>query len=305
MLSKRLVVIEGPTASGKTDVAVELALGWKTVVVSADSRQFYHELSIGTAKPTVEEMKGVPHFFINSHPVSEEVSAGIFANQAFKVLVEQFKMHDIIVLVGGSGMFIDALCEGLHPIPVDVQLRESLTLQVKENGLKELLDELKNKDLHTFRTIDKQNPLRVIRAVEAIRLLGKPLSEVKLSPKKETFFSVDRYVLNPPREMLYERINNRVDLMMSQGLLEEVKAVYKYRHLKTLKTVGYSELFDFLEGKYHLNDAISLIKQHTRNYAKRQLTWFRRHKDAKWLNLGQVEQPVTYIFEDMQGKFGT
>jgi tRNA dimethylallyltransferase len=305
MYTKHLVVIEGPTASGKTNAAVELALKWKTVVVSADSRQFYSELSIGTAKPTHEEMKGVPHFFIDSHSVLEEVSAGKFADLASRVLEEQFKRHDIIVLVGGSGMFIDALCEGLHPIPVDAQLREALTAQVKENGLVALLNELKKSDIQTFQTIDKRNPVRVIRAVEAIRLLGKPLSEVTISAKKKPSFSVNRYVLDHPREMLYGRINSRVDLMMEIGLLQEVKDVYQFRHLKTLKTVGYSELFDFLEGKCTIDDAVSLIKQHTRNYAKRQLTWFRRHKDATWLSCGEVEQPAQWIFENVRSKYGT
>lgn len=305
MHTKQLVVIEGPTASGKTRAAVELALRWKTVVVSADSRQFYRELSIGTAKPTPQEMKGVPHFFIDSHSVQEEISAGTYADLAKEVLEEQFRLHDVIVLVGGSGMFIDALCEGLHPIPVDAQVRESLNAQVKEYGLAELLNELKQKDLQTFQTIDQQNPARVIRAVEAIRLLGRPLSEVKGGTKIKLPFSVNRYVLDHPRELLYDRINKRVDLMMEQGLLHEVKSVCQFRKLKSLQTVGYTELFQYLDGTCSIQDAVSLIKQHTRNYAKRQLTWFRRHKDAAWLNPSEVENTVEWIYEEMRGKYGT
>jgi tRNA dimethylallyltransferase len=305
MENKRLVVIEGPTASGKTNVAVELGTKWKTVVVSADSRQFYKQLSIGTAKPSPAEMKDVPHFFIDSHSVEEEISAGKFAELAKEVLEEQFKQHDTIVLVGGSGMFIDALCMGLHPVPSDLGLRNELTLQVKQNGLVQLLIELEKKDPETYRSIDRNNPVRVVRAVEAVRLLGQPLKMIKERNRPVLPFSIHRYVLNHPREVLYERINERVELMMNDGLWSEVQSVYKYRHLQCLKTVGYTELFDVIEGKTNMEKAVLLIQQHTRNYAKRQLTWFRRHHEATWIAMETVLEPANWIARDLEKKYGT
>ena len=201
-----------------------------------------------------------------------------------KVLENEFKSHDKIIMVGGSGMFIDAVCIGLDEIPKNDALKSELTIQWKTKGLEDLLAELKEKDLDFYNEVDKENPMRIIRAIEAIRLTGEPFSKLRKNTKKELFFDVKRYVIDLPRDVLYERINRRVDRMIENGLIDEVKSVRSLKHLSTLKTVGYSELFAYLEGNISLNEAIELIKQNTRRYAKRQLTWFRRHPDAAWLS---------------------
>jgi tRNA dimethylallyltransferase len=281
---KQLIVIEGPTASGKTALAIQLAKRWKTIIISADSRQFYKELAIGTAKPSLEEQDGVFHYFIDSHFLQEEITSGGYAKEVMNVLENEFKIHDKIIMVGGSGMFIDAVCIGLDEIPKNDALKSELTIHWKAKGLEDLLVELKEKDLDFYNEVDKENPMRIIRAIEAIRLTGEPFSKLRKNTKKEFFFDVKRYVIDLPREVLYERINRRVDQMIENGLEDEVRSVVALKHLSTLKTVGYSELFTYLEGNISLLEAIELIKQNTRRYAKRQLTWFRRHPDAVWLS---------------------
>lgn len=280
---KQLIVIEGPTASGKTALAIQLAKRWKTIIISADSRQFYKELAIGTAKPSLEEQDGVFHYFIDSHFLQDEITSAAYAKEVQNVLGIEFKNHDKIIMVGGSGMFIDAVCIGLDEIPKNDALKSELTIQWKTKGLEDLLVELKEKDLDFYNEVDKENPMRIIRAIEAIRLSGEPFSKLRKNTKKELFFDVKRYVIDLPRDVLYERINRRVERMIENGLIDEVKSVRSLKHLSTLKTVGYSELFAYLEGNISLNEAIELIKQNTRRYAKRQLTWFRRHPDAVWL----------------------
>lgn len=298
---KHLIVIEGPTASGKTALTVALAKQFSTCVLSADSRQFYNELSIGTAKPTPEEMEGVPHFFIGSYSVQNEISSARYEQEALEVLNAEFKNKDVILLTGGSGMFIDALCLGLDPIPTSQELKDTLVAEHAANGLEPLLDELKKGDPKYFEEVDRNNPARIIRAVEVLRLTGKPYSEQRKNTAKLRPFSVHRFVINHPREILYARINERVDRMLEQGLLAEVQSVFKYRQLRALNTVGYSELIAYLEGNSTLPEAIENIKQNTRRYAKRQLTWFRRHEDAIWLrNTDQaqmLEEINTYLAE--------
>jgi tRNA dimethylallyltransferase len=278
-----LIVIGGPTASGKTSLAVRLATQLNTVVVSADSRQFYQEMSIGTAKPTLEEMQGVVHYFIGSHSIHKELTAASYAAEANTLLTNLFKTHNNVILVGGSGMYIDALCSGLHDIPASPELRNELTEEWKTEGLDKLLNELESCDTITFNQIDIKNPVRVIRALEVFRLTGIPISSFKMNQQTAPDFDVIRFVIDLPRNELYDRINQRVDLMIQNGLIDEVNELIPYKDFTSLKTVGYKEIIDYLEGKYSLDEAIEKVKLNSRRYAKRQLTWFRRHKESIWI----------------------
>jgi tRNA dimethylallyltransferase len=283
MKRPQIIVIQGPTASGKTSLAVELAQELNCVVVSADSRQFYRELSIGTAKPSLEEMKGVKHYFIDSHDLQDEVSASQFATSAAQVIGREFANQKNVVIVGGSGLFIQALCEGLNDIPHDSDLQRELTKQVEVDGLGILLEELKMKDEGYFNQVDSNNPLRVIRAIEAMRLSGKTMTELRMENVQPRFENTCYFTIDLPREELYAKINLRVDAMMLAGLEEEARSVYHLRNLKSLQTVGYRELFDFFDAKVSREEAIELIKQHSRNYAKRQITWFKSHQPGIYL----------------------
>ena len=294
-MQKQLIVIEGPTASGKTALGVALAKKWGTIVVSADSRQFYKELSIGTAKPTIEEQSGIPHYFVDSHLLNDEISSARYAREVIELLKIEFRKHDRVLMVGGSGMFIDAVCIGLDEIPKSDEIKQTLTEQWKQEGLNPLLIELESKDPEFYNEVDRDNPMRIIRALEAIRITGEPFSKLRTKTEKERFFHVKRFVINHPREILYDRINRRVDLMIKDGLIDEVKSVQHLRHLSTLRTVGYSEFFDFLDGKIEFDKAVELIKQNTRRYAKRQLTWFRRHPEAVWIDFSEIETMIIEI----------
>lgn len=297
---QQLIVIEGPTASGKTSLAVALAKALNTVVLSADSRQFYQELSIGTAKPSQEEMDGVPHYFIDSHPISSPVSAAQFEAEALNLIEGELASHQKIILVGGSGLFIDALCVGLDPIPTDAATQAVLRKELEENGLEPLLEELKEKDPEFYQQVDKQNPMRILRALEVIRLTDIPFTTWRKNELPKRPFEVIRFVINHPREVLYDRINLRVDLMIETGLIEEVKSVSQYRNLTALQTVGYKEVFDYLDGTIDLPTCIEKIKQHTRNYAKRQLTWFKRHPEAVWLDAKSTKELCDEILQIIQ-----
>lgn len=294
MNQPKLIVIQGPTASGKTGLAVALAKELNSVVISADSRQFYKEIAIGTAKPTQEEMHGVPHYFIDSHSLHDEVSASSFAKEASQLINTQLINQPYIVIVGGSGLFIQALCEGLDDIPHDRELQEKITEEWRTHGIEVLLAELKSKDEVYFNEIDQQNPLRVIRAIEAMRLSGKTMTELRMGILPPKFDNVHYFTLGIPRAELYDKINSRVDAMILAGLEVEARGVYPLRHLKSLQTVGYRELFDFIEGKITREKAIELIKQHSRNYAKRQITWFKGHHPGIYLN-GDLENKIRII----------
>ena len=285
---KKLIVIEGPTASGKTALGVELAHYFNTVVVSADSRQFYKELSIGTAKPSLEEQKSIHHYFVDSHNLTDELTSATYAKEVDTIVKELFQKNDTILMVGGSGMFIDAFCIGLDNIPNSPEIREVLNKRFELEGLSPLLEELADKDLEYYNVVDRSNPVRIIRALEAISISGKTMSELRTQSVRKYDFEIKRFVINHPRQILYDRINLRVDLMIENGLLDEVKSVIKYKHLNVLKTVGYSELFRFLEEEISFERAVELIKQNTRRYAKRQITWFKRHSDAVWLEHSEL-----------------
>jgi tRNA dimethylallyltransferase len=294
---QQLIVIEGPTASGKTALAVALAKQLNTVVLSADSRQFYQEVAIGTAKPSKAEMEGIPHYFIDSHSLNQPLTAGQFETEALKLITTELKEYKQLILVGGSGMFIDALCVGLDPIPADEKTQNQLREELATLGLPALLEELKNVDPIYFAEVDQANSARVLRALEAIRITGKPFSELRQQQPAPRPFSVIRFVIDHQREVLYDRINRRVDLMIEAGLIEEVKSVQHLKHLASLQTVGYKEVFDYLDGVYTYEMCVEKIKQHTRNYAKRQLTWFRRHPEAHWIPFTTTENMAQTILQ--------
>lgn len=292
---QQLIVIEGATASGKTGLGVALAQALNTVVISADSRQFYKELAIGTAKPTPEEMQGIPHYFIDSHSIHDPVTSARYEQEAMELLRTELAGYRQLVVVGGSGMFIDALCVGLDPIPTDAALQEQLRTELQENGLTPLLQELQYSDADYFATVDTGNPARVLRALEVFRLTGKPFSAWRKNKPAPRPFNTQRFVMEHPREQLYERINQRVDHMFAAGLLDEARSVAAFRHLSPLQTVGYTECFDYFDDKTDLATCKEKIKQHTRNYAKRQLTWFKRHPESIWIPFTTQAEMVQVI----------
>ncbi len=286
--AKTLIVIAGPTAIGKTAAAIELAQYFNTVILSADSRQFFKEMSIGTAKPNAQELAAAPHYFIDSHSISESFSVGDFEKQGLALLDELFKAHDIIIMVGGSGLYVKAICEGFDHIPdADEGVREKLTAELEEKGLAHLQEKLKQVDPDYYNEVDINNPQRVIRALEVFESTGKPFSSYRVANTNTRPFNIIKIALDMPREQLYNRINQRVDVMFEQGLLDEVKSLLPYRHLNALNTVGYSEIFDYLDGKVDLDTAIEKIKQNTRRFAKRQLTWFRKDKGFYWMEANE------------------
>jgi tRNA dimethylallyltransferase len=293
----KVILVQGPTASGKTDLAINIALALKTEIISADSRQFYNEMSIGTAKPNVDELARVKHHLINCASIEEEISAAKFAHIAEPILKRLLVQHRFAVVVGGSGMFIDALIEGLDEVPVNPEIRKELTEVFKKHGLTPLLIELAELDPVFYEQVDQRNPMRIIRALEAIRESGKPMSELQRKNRKSIDFKVIRLAIDWPREELYSRINQRVDEMIQNGLIQEVSSLINNQHLNALNTVGYKEIFEFLEGKISQEKAIELIKQHTRNYAKRQLTWLRRYENLNLLNPNSDKTVLAQAFE--------
>lgn len=298
--SNHLIVIQGPTASGKTALAIALAKKWNCAVLSADSRQFYQEISIGTAKPSPEEQDGIHHFFIDSHSIDEPVSAAQFEREALEVLDSEFKKRNIAILVGGSGLFIDALCNGLDPLPSDIEMQKKWQYIYEHEGLTKIQDELKILDLDYANNIDLLNPHRVLRALEILSLTGKKMAEVRKNQIANRPFEIIKFVVTLPREILYKRIDERVVKMIEEGLLEEAKTVLPFHQLQSLNTVGYKELFAHLRGETDLKSAISLIQQNSRRYAKRQLTWFRRNKENIWLLSQTTEDRKAEIVESLQ-----
>ncbi|MCC8408872.1 tRNA (adenosine(37)-N6)-dimethylallyltransferase MiaA [Mucilaginibacter sp. UR6-1] len=281
---KTLIVVAGPTAVGKTAAAIQLARHYNTVVVSADSRQFFREMSIGTAKPDTDELAAAKHYFINSHSIADDFNVGDYEKQALQLLNELFREHDLVILAGGSGLYIKAVCEGFDDLPVAAEgLREKLNAELEQHGITYLQEKLKNADPDYYNQVDLNNPQRIIRALEVFDTTGKPFSSYRTTNINKRTFNIIKLALTMPREQLYSRINHRVDVMVEQGLVEEVRSLLPYRHLNALNTVGYSELFDYFDGKTDIATAISLIKQNTRRFAKRQLTWFRRDAHIKWI----------------------
>ncbi len=295
---KLLVVIAGPTAVGKTSFAIKLAKHFNSEIISADSRQFYKEISIGTAKPTTQELAEVKHHFINSHSILEEMNAGQYETEALKLLNQLFKKHNILFLVGGSGLYIRALCDGLDSFPpISLEIRQNILDQYKKLGLKYLQNELQKVDPEYFNKVDIKNPQRLMRALEVSIGTGKPYSQFKKKTKKVREFGVFKIGLQLDRELLYKQIDERVLKMMKDGLLNEVKSVYSYKHINALQTVGYTELFDHLDGAIDLQNAIANIQQNTRRFAKRQMTWFRREEEMHWVSSKDYKHLVDLLAE--------
>lgn len=286
-----LLVVAGPTAVGKTALCVRLAQHFGTEVVSADARQFFREMHIGTAKPTREEMQGVPHHFVDSHSIRDDYSAGRYEADCLALLTELFRKHAVVILTGGSGLYLQAVTDGLDELPpADANLRARLQQELAERGLPALVAELAELDPVSYGRIDRQNPVRVLRALEVCRSAGRPFSSFhQAGPKAERPWRTVKVALSRDRDELYQRIDQRVDQMLSQGLLDEVKSLLPYRHVQALQTVGYQEIFGFLDGLYDWAEAVRLLKRNTRRYAKRQLTWLRRDEQYHWLHPGEAE----------------
>ena len=288
MGKKYLIIIGGPTASGKTAIAIEVAKYFDTEIISADSRQFYREMNIGTAKPTKEELSARPHHFINSLPIEVEYSVGDFEKDALALMEQLYQKHDYLVMAGGSGLFIKAVCEGLDEFPeVPLVVKQALEEDYKQYGIAFLQEELKESDPVYFAQADVNNPYRLLRALSVTRASGRPFSSFRSNTKASRAFVPIYIQLDWEREVLYRRINERVDQMMAQGLLAETKELFPKKQLNALQTVGYQELFDFFDGKKTLEEAVEMIKQNSRRYAKRQMTWFRR--DDHWARFHPTE----------------
>lgn len=286
-MSKKLLVIAGPTAVGKTDYSIEAALRCGSPVISCDSRQIYKEMTIGTAVPDASQLSAVKHYFIHSISVLDAYSSGQFEIDALALIEKLFSEgHETLVMAGGSGFYIDAVCNGLDNLPVPPpELREELTRRVREEGVEALADELKRLDPNAWKAIDIKNGQRVVRALETIIVSGRSFTEFKLAEPRKRDFEIEKICLTRPRDVIYDRIDRRVLQMIDEGLVEEVRGLEKYRDLPALQTVGYREIFGYLDGNYSLDEAIRLIQRNTRHYAKKQLTWWKRDNAIKWIDL--------------------
>jgi tRNA dimethylallyltransferase len=285
VISKTLISIVGPTAIGKTSLAIKLANQFDTEIISADSRQFFKEMQIGTAVPTNLELESATHHFIQHKSVANTYSVGDFEKEALQRLEELFKTNDTLIMVGGSGLYVDAVTKGLDSFPeIDSSIRESLNKKLQENGLQSLQEQLKELDPIYYEKVDLDNPHRLIRALEVCIGSGLPYSSFIGQPKPKRPFHVITVGIKADREIIYDRINQRVDIMMQEGLLSEVKCIYEFKNLNALQTVGYRELFKHLDGEWDLDFAISEIKKNTRRFAKRQQTWFKKNQDTLWVN---------------------
>lgn len=281
-----LQIILGPTAVGKTDYAIAEALRVGSPVVSCDSRQLYRELRIGVARPDDAQLAAVPHYFIADRSISEPCSAGAYELEALQLLEKLFRDHETVVMAGGSGLYIDALCNGLDDFPdADPELRAQLSERLRTEGVAALRADLRVLDPETYATIDPANGQRIVRALEVTIATGRKYSSFKTHPAKERPFTIVKTGLKRPRPELYARIDARVDRMMEEGLLEEARALLLHRSLPALNTVGYKELFDYFDGRYDLAEAVRLIKRNTRHYAKKQLTWWARDPSIHWIDL--------------------
>jgi len=288
--------LAGPTASGKTVTAIKLAEALKTDIISADSRQFYKELSIGTAAPTEEELRQVKHHFVHHLSIEDKYDVADYEQDVLSFLKNYFKTKDCVVMTGGSGLFIDAVCDGLDAMPdISDEIRAKVTKIYESGGIEALQKEVESVDNEYFEIVDRQNPRRLQRALEVYYQTGRPYSTFRQKKPVKRDFDIIKVALQCDRETLISRINARVDKMMADGLLDEVKSVYPQRHLNALNTVGYKELFDYLDEKCTLEQAVEQIKINTRQYAKRQMTWLRKNGDYQWFTIEQVDEMIDYV----------
>ena len=293
-----LIVIVGPTAVGKTAIAIELAKQFGTEIISADSRQIFKEMTIGTAKPSDDELNAIPHHFINSHSIGEAYDAAQYGRDALVLINDLFKKHRILILCGGSGLYIKALLEGFDDIPeVPENIREELNLNFEKEGLVWLQNKMQELDPDHFSTIDQQNPHRLIRALEVRMSTGQSIASFQKKAKLNHDFNVIKIGLEVKRDELYHRIDSRMDKMIDAGLFDEAKSLYVYKDHQALQTVGYQEVFDFMDGHYDRDEAIRLLKRNSRRYAKRQLTWFKRDEEIKWFAPDSLPAIVNWVNE--------
>lgn len=295
-----LLVLIGPTGVGKTELSLSLAEQFQTEIVSADSRQLYADLKIGTAAPTPEQLARVPHHLVGTLQLTDYYSAAQYESEAMALLQDLFQRHEVVVVTGGSMMYIDALCKGIDDIPtVDAETRALMLERYEAEGLEALCAELKLLDPEYYRIVDLKNPKRVIHALEICYMTGKTYTSFRTRTQKERPFRILRVGLTRDREELYDRINRRVDAMMEEGLLEEARSVYPFRHLNSLNTVGYKELFKYLDGEWTLDFAVEKIKQNSRIYSRKQMTWFRRDNDIAWFHPDQPTEIIQYIRQQL------
>jgi len=293
---KYLLVICGPTASGKSDVAIQLAQHYGTEIISTDSRQLFKEMNIGTAKPTEDQLAAVPHHFIDHVSVEQEYNAGTFEKESLLLLEQLFHEKELVIAAGGTGLYINALTDGLDDIPnAGKEVREGIISEFKAHGLEHLRRLAKEADPDTYELIDTSNHQRLMRIIEVFRVSGQPISFFRKNHKKERSFKVVKIGMEVERTVLYDRINKRVDTMIRDGFLDEVRGLVAYKEKNALQTVGYSELFDHLEGNISLARATELIKRNSRRYAKRQMTWFRKDESIKWFNPASIDDMINHI----------
>jgi tRNA dimethylallyltransferase len=294
--NKTLIVVVGPTAVGKTAVAIRLAQAFETEIISADSRQIFKELTIGTAKPSEAELALAPHHFINTHTIETDYDAAQYGREALALIARLFENLDTVILCGGSGLYVKAVCEGFDDIPdVPSDIREELMQQYEHHGIEWLQQKMEALDPEHFQEIDQKNPHRLIRALEVRLATGSSIASFRTRSKMQHPFSILKIGLELPREDLYNRIDSRMDEMIRQGLFEEARDLYKHKNRQALQTVGYQEIFDFIDGKYDEEEAIRLLKRNSRRYAKRQLTWFKRDGDIQWFSPHDIEKIVGFI----------
>ena len=293
---KRLLVVVGPTGSGKTDLSIRLALHYGAPILSTDSRQVYRGMPIGTAQPSADQLQAVEHHFIASHDLTDNLNCGEYEVQALARLEELFADHDWVVAVGGSGLYVRALCEGMDDLPqADEPLRRELERRLAEEGLGALAEELRELDPEYCRTADLNNPARVMRALEVCLQTHMPYSRQRTGERRPRPVEIVKIGIDLPRNVLYDRINRRVDRMLADGLEAEARALYPYRELNALKTVGYREFFDYFDGRIGYDEAVELIKRNSRRYAKRQLTWFRRDSEIRWFAPDDDAAIIAYV----------
>ena len=298
---KTLIVITGPTAVGKTALCLDIAQHFGIPIINADSRQIYKELKIGTASPTNEQLSKVKHYFVGSLSLNDYYSASLFEQQTLEILEREFSTSNYALMAGGSMMYIDAVCNGIDDIPtVDEKTRETLKYRLSSEGLEPLARELKLLDPEYYEIVDKQNPRRVVHGLEICLITGKTYTSFRKREKKQRPFNIVKIGLNREREELYNRINQRVDQMMAEGLLEEAKSLYPMRQMNALNTVGYKEMFAYLDGTWTLEEAVERIKGNTRRYARKQLTWYKKDEQIKWFHPDEKEKIISYISQDYE-----
>jgi len=300
-MPKTLLILLGPTGVGKTDLSIEIAKYYNTEIISCDSRQIYKEMRIGTAVPDQQTLETIPHHFIRSHSIHDYYNASKFEVEVLERLELLFQKKDVVLMTGGSMMYIDALCKGIDDLPeVDDELRQSLMARMEAEGIESLRNELKYHDPVYYNEVDLRNPKRILHALEICLMTGKPYSSFRINQAKKRPFQIIKLGLNRDREVLYNRINQRVDIMFSEGIEKEAIDLYPFRHLNSLNTVGYRELFDYFDGTITIEEAKERIKANSRKYARKQLTWFRRDPEIKWFTPDMKDEIIAYADQQLQ-----